>query len=286
MARHRNTMLPQLKISVNGSASAFRTAERGVLFIEVSYIALSQAEASSKVNTTNEKIINNFRRFALKTEDGLTPHPSAGITTFSSSAPTTSSSPPRDSKRDVIKDAPWEYKASTTAEVVFRDLDLLSRLASELAAMQNVSITRTVWRLTDASELELSREARIKAIKDAVQKAEDYASVVGREVVAVKIQDGPASRSVASGRARVGARQLQLESARTFGTNNYNSTHNSNPQFGSIGTSIGTMIGTTADTTGGPATTTEGPALEPGTITMSAHVDVEFISQDGEPISA
>ncbi|KAK7745770.1 hypothetical protein SLS53_002487 [Cytospora paraplurivora] len=271
-------MLPQLKISVNGSASAFRTAERGVLFIEVSSTAPSQADASSNITMTNERIINNFRRFALKTEDGLTPHPSAGITTFSSSAPTTSSSIPRDSKGEVVKDAPREYKASTTAEVVFRDLDLLSRLASELAAMQNVSITRTEWRLTDASELELSREARIKAIKDAVQKAEDYASVVGREVVAVKIEDGPASRSVASGRAWGGARQMQ--GARKF--SNFTSTHNRNLQFGSFGTSIGT----TADTTGAPAATPGGTALEPGTITMSAHVDVEFISRDGQPVSA
>lgn len=254
-------MIPQLKIHVNGSASVFRTAERGVLHVEVSSTTTSQADASSNVSSTTETMINTFRRFAQKTEDGLYPHPSAGITAFSASAPETSTFIPRAKNGRELKTAPKEYTATTTAEVVFRDLELLARLANELSAMENVSITQTEWRLTDATHASICREARVNAMKDAVQKAEDYAGVVSREVVAVKVEDGPANVAY-SGRTKQTARRAvplaQQAPAQAW---------NSRP---SAQTDQGVTI--------------QGPALEPSTITVSARVDVKFVSKDGEPM--
>lgn len=255
-------MVPQLKIHVNGSASVFRTAERGVLHIEVSSTTPSQADASSNVSSTTENLTNTFRRFAQKTEDGLYPHESAGITAFSASAPETSTFIPRAKNGRELKTAPKEYTATTTAEVVFRDLELLARLANELSAMENVSITQTEWRLTDATHASICREARIKAMKDAVQKAEDYAGVVGREVVAVKVEDGPANvahsgRMMQTARRRAGQPMAQMPA----------------PAYTSTAT---------ARTDQG--VTINGPALEPSTITVSARVDVKFVSKDGEPM--
>lgn len=253
-------MIPQLKIHVNGSASVFRTAERGVLHVEVSSTTTSQTEASSNVSSTTENMINTFRRFAQKTEDGLYPHASAGITAFSASAPETSTFIPRAKNGRELKTAPKEYTATTRAEVVFRDLELLARLANELSAMENVSITQTEWRLTDATHAAICREARVNAMKDAVQKAEDYAGVVGREVVAVKVDDGPANISH-SGRPKQTRRPGPM--AQTI-MPAYTSSHSS------------------AQTDQG--VTIEGPALEPSTITVSARVDVKFVSKDGEPM--
>ncbi|KAK7699877.1 hypothetical protein SLS64_011307 [Diaporthe eres] len=253
-------MIPQLKIHVNGSASVFRTAERGVLHVEVSSTTTSQADASSNVSSITETMINTFRRFAQKTEDGLYPHPSAGITAFSASAPETSTFIPRAKNGRELKTAPKEYTATTTAEVIFRDLELLARLANELSAMENVSITQTEWRLTDATHATICREARVKAMKDAVQKAEDYAGVVGREVVAVKVEDGPANIAH-SGRTKQTARRagpLAQAPAQAWTSR------------------------ATAQTDQG--VTIEGPALEPSTITVSARVDVRFVSKDGVPM--
>lgn len=253
-------MIPQLKIHVNGSASVFRKAERGVLHIEVSSTTTSQAEASSNVRGTTETMINTFRSFAAKTEDGLYPHPSAGITAFSASAPETSTFIPKAKNGRELKTAPREYTATTTAEVIFRDVELLARLANELSAMENVSITQTEWRLTDATHDAICREARVNAMKDAVQKANDYAGVVGREVVAVKVEDGPANIAH-SGRTKQTARRAYPLAQAPMQA--YNSR-------------------ATAQTDQG--VTIEGPALEPSTITVSARVDVNFVSKDGEPV--
>jgi uncharacterized protein YggE len=256
-------MIPQLKIHVNGSATVSGTAERGVLHIEVSSTTASQAEASSNVSTTTENMINTFRRFAQKTEDGLQPHPSAGITAFSASAPETSTFIPRSKNGRELKTAPKEYTTTTTAEVIFRDMGLLARLATELSAMENMSITQTEWRLTDATHAAICREARVKAMKDAVKKAEDYAGVVGREVVAFKVEDGPANVAH-SGRGR------HQQTARRAG---------GPMQQVAIGGRASPSITQTDQ-----GMTIDGPALEPSTITVSARVEVDFVSKDGEPM--
>ncbi|KKY30072.1 hypothetical protein UCDDA912_g09998 [Diaporthe ampelina] len=99
-----------------------------------------------------------------------------------------------------------EYTTTTTSEVIFRDLELLAGLVTELSAIENVSITRTEWRLTDTTHAASRCEARMEAMKDAVQKAEDYAGFVGREVVAVKVEYGPANIAH-SGRTKQTARR-------------------------------------------------------------------------------
>ncbi|KAH8751686.1 hypothetical protein F5883DRAFT_208650 [Diaporthe sp. PMI_573] len=236
-------------------------AERGVLHIEVSSTTNSKAESSSNVSGITETMINTFRQFAAKTEDGLYPHPSAGITAFSASAPETSTFIPKSKTSRELKTAPKEYTTTTTAEVIFRDMELLARLANELSAMDNVIIRQTEWRLTDATHAAICREARVKAMKDAVQKAEDYAGVVGREVVAVRVEDGPANIAH-SGPMQQRARGRQAPLAQVP------------PQAWSPQATTSTEQGVTIN----------GPALEPSTITVSARVDVNFVSKDGEPM--
>ncbi|KUI61443.1 hypothetical protein VP1G_08634 [Cytospora mali] len=249
-------MVPQLRIQVQGTASLLRKAERGVLVIEVSSTSTAKAEASSDVKTTSDGLTKTFRSFAPKTDDGISPHPSAGITVFALSAPITSISIPLDENGSEIKSAPREYTATTTAEVVFRDLDLLARLASELAAMENVTIVRTEWQLTDATLTEVCREARVKAIRDAVEKAEDYAAEVGREVAAVHIQERAAN--IGGGIINMAAGVRLKQTAR------------SNPGFMQYSQSS--------------APAADGPPLEPSTISVSANVDVTFLSKDGEQV--
>ncbi|KAK8137978.1 hypothetical protein PG984_001358 [Apiospora sp. TS-2023a] len=191
-------MLPQLKIHVDGSGSVFRTAERGVLHIQVSKSSKSQPESSDAVRETSAHLTTKFRTHARKTEgvDGRpAPHPDAGITAFTASSMSTHSQPEYEwvGTNNQRRDLGLTYHASSTFEVVFRDMALLADTAGQLAAMPNVAITSTEWRLTTATCAAIEREARKKAIENAVQKADDYAGVVGRKVVAVDITDGPAS---------------------------------------------------------------------------------------------
>lgn len=262
-------MTPQLKIHVAGNASVSRKAERGVLHIRVWHTSPSQTDVSSAVATKSDALTTLFRQHALRTEDNY-PHPNASITTFTVSAPSTSSHLPTSPETGgVIPEAPRQYTAETTAEVVFRNLGLLAELAVQLSAMENVSIEQTEWRLTEPTREAITREARISAVKNAVEKANDYAGVVGREVVALRIDDGHVNTS--------STRQRQMA---TRGAMNYAlAQRQPYPQQVQM-MSHANMRGGAENSLPGAIPT--GPSLEPATITVSANVSVDFISMDGE----
>lgn len=288
-------MLPQLKINVDGSGSVFRTAERGVLHISVSKSSKSQPEASEGVRETSAHLTAHFRAHARKTEgaDGRpVPHPDAGITAFTASSLSTHSQPEyewADSKRH---DLGLTYHASSTFEVVFRDMALLADTAAELASTPHVAITSTEWRLTAATCAEIEREARKKAIENAVQKAGDYAGVVGRQVVAVEITDGPASAASSifnpwrrpfngggggGGGLFGGSNQMMQQQAQPPQQQMVAQQQQQQQMLQAQAQARAQRIGQE------PAN--EGPSIEPRTITASATVNVKFISVDGEPTS-
>ncbi|OBT81293.1 hypothetical protein VE02_09658 [Pseudogymnoascus sp. 03VT05] len=244
-------MAPKLEIHVDGKGSVFRTAERGVVHLIVSSTSFDQSKAFGDVKDKVETLTQKFRSFATKTEDGR-PHPLAGITTFTVSPLNTSSYFQRDSNYHELKYKPKEFVIRSTAEVVFRNLELLSEVSHELANMAHVSIVSSEWRLTGPTRIEIEREARVKAIEDAVQKANDYAGVVGRQVVAVEIKDGPSSNSASRpyyfGGAPAQMQQQQMQQAQKMAQHQM---ANANPASVAM----------------------DGPALEPRTITVSAQVN-------------
>jgi hypothetical protein len=209
-------------------------------------------DAQNSVATLTHK----FRTFATKTEDGR-PHPAAGITTFTVSPLNTSSNFQRDHNFRELKSQPKEHTVRSSAEVVFRNLDLLSDMSHEIAKTPHVSIVNSEWRLTEATRTEIEREARVKAIRDAVQKAEDYAGVVGRQVVAVEIKDGPSSNST-SQPYYAQLQQLQMQNKMAL------------------------QQAAAQQAAGSPSVTIDGPALEPRTITVSAQVNAKFVSKDSD----
>lgn len=259
------TMATQLKVLVTGNSQVFRRAERGVLHIQISHTSPSQSDVSSTVARKSDTLTTLFRQHALKLEDNV-PHPNAGITTFTLSAPSTSSHLPinPDTGR-VLPDGAKQYTAQTAAEVVFRDLDLLARLATELSAMENVAIADTEWRLTDTTRAEITREARIGAVRNAVEKANDYADVVGRQVVAYHIDDGNVSTSFSRP-----AKQTAYRGGGTF----YQAQQMQVPPMQAYG----------SPSAGGGRVAEGPPSLEPATITVSANCNLKFASPDGKAI--
>ncbi|OBT56380.1 hypothetical protein VE04_03505 [Pseudogymnoascus sp. 24MN13] len=247
-------MAPQLEIYVDGKGSVFRTAERGVVHLSISSTSIDQSQAFVNVKSTVETLTQKFRSFATKTEDGR-PHPLAGITTFTVSPLNTSSYFQRDSSYREIKSKPKEFVVRSTSEVVFRNLELLSEISHELANMPYVSIVSSEWRLTGPTRMEIEREARGEAIEDAVQKAKDYAGVVGRQVVAVEIKDGPSSDSTYRPSFFGGppAGQMQQQQMPHL-------QHQMAQQAAKMASH-----------------TMEGPALEPRTITVSAQVTANSV---------
>lgn len=166
-----------------------------------------------------------------------------------------------------------QYTAQVTAKVVFRDLALLATLAAELSTMDSVCITATEWRLTNAARDAMTREARMGAMLNAVQRADDYAAVVGKEVVACEIEDGgvdvipPFAQQERMFKGQRLAGGLPLP----FGGQMPPQTQ-AVAQFGPFGADVAQQDG--------------GPSLEPANITVTAGVGVKFVSKDGKKLEA
>lgn len=250
-------MLPQLEIYVDGKGTVFRSAERAYLRLSISASGIDQAQAFHDTQNTVIALTNSIRALATKTADGRL-HPDAAITAFTVTPLSTMTSYQRDMHLREVKELPRHHTVSASAEVIFRDMDQLSNITNQLAVMPHVSILGAEWRLTDVTQAEIECEARSKAIKDAVQKAQDYAAVVGRQIIAVEIRDHLAPTAEPGTLAHLYATQAAQR-----------------PQQQLMQQATSQL----------PAATrlplpSEGSALEPKTITVSAHIKAKFISLD------
>jgi hypothetical protein len=78
--------------------------------------------------------------------------------------------------------------ASTDIEVEFRDFGRLGEVATEMAEMTGVEVRRVKWALTEETKARYAKVARKGAIRNALDKAVDYATEAGRNwVSAVEI---------------------------------------------------------------------------------------------------
>ncbi|MCJ1229623.1 hypothetical protein MMC12_006292 [Toensbergia leucococca] len=177
-------MVP-LEIHVQGTSVLQRPAERGALSVAVSSDGLSQEMVSKQITSTSNQLQNMFKELAPKTEAGL-PTETAPVTVFSMTSVRTRSWIPEDKDGNPLF---RKYEASTQFEVIFRDFDRLGQVATTLLTMPHAEIKSTSWRLTDETMESMGSESRQMAMRNAVQKATDYADVVGRKVVAVEITD-------------------------------------------------------------------------------------------------
>jgi uncharacterized protein YggE len=252
--------MPQLEVQVDGTGSVFRVAERAYVRLSITATSTDQSAALENAQSTVAVLTSHIRTLATKTEDGL-PHPSAAVTAFTVRPLSTTSYYQRDKSYNELRRLPKEYQVSSSAEIIFRDFTQLAETSVELANMPYLSINGTEWRLTEATLEEIRREARLKAIRDAVQKANDYAGVVGRRVVAVEIKDGSSEADEYPGymsnrmkqTAQMGLMQQQQQLAQAAAQQR---------------------------AAGVTAVTSDGPALEPKTITVSASVNARFVSND------
>ncbi|OZD02466.1 hypothetical protein CH275_17765 [Rhodococcus sp. 06-235-1A] len=85
---------------------------------------------------------------------------------------------------------PYVYQAEASVEVQFSQLDLVDAFVYAASALEGVSIDHFAWDLTESSRTAHTLAVRELAVRDAVAKAEAYASSLGRTSVhAVAIAD-------------------------------------------------------------------------------------------------
>lgn len=181
-----------LVIHVSGESIISRHPERAVLHIAVKSDGPEQETVSKDVTTTSNDLHQLFKGLSPKNDNGYS-NVDAPVTTFSSTLLRTWSIVPTDDKNKPLDRV---HHATSSFEVIFRDFSKLSEIAGKLVAHPKVEIDSIEWRLTDATKKALGSESRKLAIRDAVHKANDYAEVVGQEVVAVEITDGGSASHV------------------------------------------------------------------------------------------
>lgn len=174
-----------LKITQSGNSSITRQPERGALRFNVQASGPSRESVSKEVTETSNEINRLFKELSPKTETGETIAGSP-VTSFSSTSLQTRSQLPTDKSGQPL---PRVYHATVLLNALFQDFTKLNEIVGKLVSYPNVEIQSLEWCLTEATQKALSSESRKEAMRDAVRKANDYAEVVGREVVAVDIRD-------------------------------------------------------------------------------------------------
>lgn len=195
-----------LVIHVIGQSSISRVAERAKLSISVSSTEKTQALVSEQVTSTSNELREIFENLAPKNAEGLATD-DAPVTQFSMGAFSTSSCVPRDKQGNELD---REYTASSKFTAIFRDFSKLGEITSALFRMPHVEVDNTQWHLTQATMESLGSQSRKAAMQDAIQKAKDYADVVGKSPVAVEIKD---DGSQSYGRTKQTARRARSDTS-------------------------------------------------------------------------
>ncbi|KAJ5470547.1 hypothetical protein N7530_007904 [Penicillium desertorum] len=160
-----------LKIVLDGNSSTTHQPERAALSFIIKANGKNRESVSKEVTETSNEINRFFRDLCPKTETGETVQGSP-VTSFSSTSLRTWSHVPNKSGKAL----PSVYHATLSLNALFQDFTKLSEVSLD-------------WCLTEATQQALSSQSREEAMRDAVRKANDYARVIGREVVAVEIRE-------------------------------------------------------------------------------------------------
>ena len=175
-----------LTINVSGQSSISRHPERGVLQVSVKADGHDKETVSKEVTLTSNELHQLFKELSPKDVFGILTA-DAPVTIFSSTMLRTWSQASTDKDGNPL---PRVHYATSSYQVFFRDFAKLSEVVGKLVTYPNVEIQSIDWRLTDSTQKALGCESRQLAMRDAIQKANDFAEVIGRKVVPVEINDG------------------------------------------------------------------------------------------------
>ncbi|KAJ5995724.1 hypothetical protein N7481_002701 [Penicillium waksmanii] len=182
-----------LKVTVVGSSSISRQAERGVLTVSAKAEGPEKELVSQEVTSASKELHRMFTELSPKTESGAATA-DAPITVFSSTMLRTGFYDKTDKTPETRTRV---HTATSSYSAIFRNFAKLGEVVGKLMTHPNVSIERVEWKLTDATIKSLHSESRTLAMQNAIEKAEDYARVVGRKVFACEINESDHGNQVA-----------------------------------------------------------------------------------------
>ncbi|OJJ38707.1 hypothetical protein ASPWEDRAFT_36383 [Aspergillus wentii DTO 134E9] len=167
-----------ITITVTGNSSIDARPEQAVLSLQVKSDGPSKDIVSKEATATANQVQQTFKELQAES--------SPPVSAFSTQSVRSGSEVPRDNDGNPRERV---YFSQISFEATFHDFERLGQVTGRLSAHPNIEICNVDWRLTDATKKDLSSRARKQAMVDAIQKAKDYADVIGREVVPVEITD-------------------------------------------------------------------------------------------------
>jgi hypothetical protein len=157
------------EITVRGTFAAFQAPERGTVHATIAFEGPAMEPVYDRVARDLEAVKTSVT--PLKTGDH------GPVTWWSAQQLRTWSTRPWN--KDGIQ-LPLVHHASVGIEVKFRDFSALSRwVGQHVANTDGFSVTRVEWTLTSKRRMELQRQARTRAVEDAVVRAQQYADALG-----------------------------------------------------------------------------------------------------------
>ncbi|OQD65822.1 hypothetical protein PENPOL_c005G00772 [Penicillium polonicum] len=174
-----------LKILLDGMSSISRQPEQCALRFIVKATGPTRESVSKEVTETSNEINQLFKELSPKTEAGET-IPGSPVASFSSTSLQTHCQIPTNKSG---KPLPAVYHTTLSLNALFEDFTKLNEVVGKLFTYSNIEIQSLNWCLTEATQKALNSESREEAMRNAVQKANDYARVTGQEVHAVQIRE-------------------------------------------------------------------------------------------------
>jgi uncharacterized protein len=157
------------EITVRGSFSAFQAPERGTVHATIAYEGAAMEPVYERVARDLEAVKASVT--PLRTGDH------GPVTWWSAEQLRTWSTRPWN--KDGIQ-LPPVHHASVGVEVKFRDFAALSRwVGQHVASTDGFRVGDVEWALTSKRRTELQRQARTRAVEDAVIRAQQYADALG-----------------------------------------------------------------------------------------------------------
>lgn len=162
-------------IHVNGKAVIPHPAERALINVVVASSGTSKQWVSDEVITTAKHVEGLLRELSPK-NDSEEAKKAAPLAHWSKTSLSATSHVPRD--RDG-NDLARKYHATVTFDIRFRNFEKLGSFGTRLSVIPHVEVNNIQWILTNITEKAFHSQLRKEAARDALQKAEDYAEVLG-----------------------------------------------------------------------------------------------------------
>ncbi|KIW73262.1 hypothetical protein PV04_01394 [Phialophora macrospora] len=189
MTLNADARKPPTLIHIEGRAKVNTVAELAVLEVHVSDTGYDKDSVSKNVITAVNTFQSELDSRVMRLLNGDIA-PTSPITFYSIASLSISTGDDLGYGADRPDPDKKLYTASSTIDVHFRDFTVLGEMVVRLSAMDYVGLGGVTWQLTDAKQAWLDEEVRMQALKHAMERAEAYARIIGREeVTCVKIED-------------------------------------------------------------------------------------------------